>query len=112
MAVTPLQMELIARDDTDSGGVFHTKFVATSGTDYTTPYLLPLQPIGNIVMFMVGDGKLDFTASSYTDIETENAVWYSWDGIAEVNPGVTAFKCKRLTGDVTIGVTVKTLYAS
>jgi len=112
MAVTPLQMELIARDDTDSGGVFHTKFVATTGTDYSLPYLLPLQPIANIAMFMVGDGELTFTASSYADIEAESAVWYPWDGVAEVNPGATAFKFKRLTGDVTIGVTVKTLYAS
>jgi len=112
MAVTALMMERIAMDDTGSGGVFHTKFAATAGTAYTAPYLLPLQPIGNIAMFMVGDGELSFTASSYTDIEAEAAVWYPWDGVAEVNPGSTAFKFKRNTGDVTIGVTVKTFYAS
>ena len=104
-----LQMAAAGRDQLHpgSGAVYHQNLTLTDG-EFSDTITLPPQNVTSLAAYQDGDGNLQFTIDSCSSIEAETAVWYDWDGIANINLAVTGFRLKRTSGTVTAHRTVRT----
>lgn len=103
------KMTMIAADNENSGGWFNV-YIATEGV--SDVYQLPIQPMYAIGTTISGNGYLDFSVSSITELEADRGIFQVWDGVAQINPAVTGFRVVSTSGLVTANVTVKTTHAS
>ena len=98
--------------DSDHGGLWHT-YLTTSGTSDT--YLLPEQKIyalGASITTTSGAGSLQFSMDSEARVRAGTATFSAWDGTADINFAVTAFKLVATSGLIGSLVAVKTDLAS
>ena len=101
--MTPVNLDSV---QPNSGAVYNETVELTA--EDTTEYKLPIKQIFSIAADIVGDATLWFTISSPADIDAGNGVYYVWDGVSNINFGVTGFKMVWGSGTATVTVTVKT----
>lgn len=91
----------------NTGAVYHETVSIDTGT-YSDIYLIPTQQIYAISALINGDGVVEFSNDSQETLETGSPDWIEWDGVSEINFGVTAFRVKWISGTVVFKITVKT----
>ena len=91
---------------TASGALYTEKITLTVGE--SDVLILPLTRIYAIAILIDGTGTIEFSNDSMADLEAATAEFVEWDGVSEINLGVTALKVVWGSGTVTTRIVVKT----
>ena len=93
----------------NEAGTFYEKLTVENGqtsdiikipTDQITAAMLNLGGAGT--------GTIEFTQDSHDVIDEGNETYTAWDGVSQINLGVTGFKVVSSSGQVIGTVTIKT----
>jgi hypothetical protein len=91
----------------NSGSVYSMSFEVTNPTN-SDDIIFPISEIYAIAASFSGTGGIEFTNDRPEVIKAGNATFVRWDGVSEINKGLTGFKVVSDSGVVTATVTVKT----
>ena len=107
MAIKYLGRTTLAGPLTSSGALYTEKIILEAGE--SDVFILPLTQIYAMTFLIEGTGTVHFSNDSIADLVADNADFVEWDGVSEINPGITAFKVVWGSGTVTVKAAVKTV---
>jgi hypothetical protein len=99
-------------DGQDRGSWYNARITQASGIVSDT-YMLPVAQVYAIGATISGtNAKLAFSLNSLTDVTVGSGLFIDWDGSAQINLAVTAFKMTTTTASGFGNVMVKTVSAN
>lgn len=99
-------------DGQDRGSWYNTRITQASGMVSDT-YILPVSQVYAVGATISGtNAKLAFSLNSVDDVTAGSGLFIDWDGSAQINLAVTAFKMTTTTASGFGNVTVKTASAN